>query len=70
MKKSTIALFVGLIILATPFDLGVVLNNLLGWRLHVLLYLGLVGFVVYLMPGRTLTQKWNNLLRKVRLNER
>jgi len=68
MKRNVMVILVLILIFAFPLDIAVFMNNILGWRTHILLYIGFVIFMLFITPGKTIKQKWNNLLDKVRVN--
>jgi len=59
MKKLLWVLIVIAIILC-PFDPGILANRILGMGTHLILYIILIGVIIYLMNGRTLQEKLIN----------
>ena len=68
MKKSTLIILILVIIILFPLDPSIVINRILGWGIHSIIWILLVGFVIYQMKGRTLKQKWNNFVEQIKIN--
>ncbi len=62
-KMLWILILIAIIIF--PFDPGIIINRVLGMGTHLILYIILIGVIIYLMRGRTLGEKINNLRREI-----
>lgn len=65
MKQKIIVILIILAILLFPLDIGILVNKALGMGTHIILYIVLIGIIIYLMKGKTLREKINNLKREI-----
>jgi len=68
MKKATVILLIIAVIYFFPLDINLFVNKVLGWGYHILLWVGLVIFVIYQMKGKTLKEKWHNFIKNIKIN--
>ncbi len=52
-------------IILFPFDPNIIINRVLGMGAHLVLYIILIGVIIYMMKGRTLGEKISNLRREI-----
>lgn len=65
-NNKLILLLVAIAIVIFPLDPSVLINRIIGMNGHILLYIVFIIVILYLIKGKTLKDKWNNLLRCVR----
>ena len=68
MKKHTIILLIIALVYFFPLDFNVVINNALGYPIHILLWVAFAFFVVFQMKGNTLKEKFMSLFKEVKKN--
>jgi len=60
MKKKILWILILIAIIAFPLDIGIFLNEALGWKTHTILYIIFAVFVIYNMKGKTVKDKFVN----------
>ena len=65
MRGKILIILIALVIYFFPFDINIILNRVLGWGTHAIIYLIFVSFVIYFMKGKTLRDKIINTKNEV-----
>lgn len=66
LNKKTLLILIGIAVLIFPLDVSVILNRIFGFKIHTILFLVLLGIIFYNLPGKTLNEKWNKLVRMIK----